>query len=298
MKDEFSSAWILEKGIPIVRSYHGNITLRQLYYRLVSLGMTNSDKHYGRVKYATAKARWNGSLHFSDFVDLSRQTVGNTKYERTDPIEEANSTKETFEYWLEHYNKNKWENQRYYVEVFIEKQALQGVFAPVCRKWDVALNPCKGNPSLSYLYAAIQRMTRADRLGKKVVVLYFGDYDPTGEDIPRSIEENFEKMGFYDFTLERRLLLHDQVVAWDLPPAPTKKTDPRTANWDGIGQVELDAILPEELEQHCEDAIRDYFSEEKHDELEAMEEQERGEYQERVKEIMIELAEGLGNDTD
>lgn len=41
--------------------------------------------------------------------------------------------------------------------------------------------------------------------------------------------------------------MEQQVIEWGLPPAPAKETDSRTANWDGLGQVELDAVKPEKL---------------------------------------------------
>ena len=51
----------------------------------------------------------------------------------------------------------------------------------------------------------------------------------------------------------------EQVIRWNLPPAPAKLTDSRTANWDGLGQVELDAVDPKKLQRICQDAINDVF---------------------------------------
>jgi len=88
---------------------------------------------------------------------------------------------------MEFYAKNRWENQDYYIEVWIEKKALQGVFERPCRNNAVALFACKGYPSLTSVKEASYRIRS---VSQEPIILYFGDYDPTGEDIPRSISDN------------------------------------------------------------------------------------------------------------
>ncbi len=60
-----------------------------------------------------------------------------------------------------------------------------------------------------------------------------------------------------------------------MPPAPAKETDSRTANWDGLGQVELDAVKPEKLIALLDDAINEIFDQDLYDELIATEAEER-----------------------
>jgi len=67
--DKFTRKWIIETGVPIVKSYGGNLTLRALHYRLVAKGMTNTLQHYKRVVTAMIDARWDGLVEFSDFLD-------------------------------------------------------------------------------------------------------------------------------------------------------------------------------------------------------------------------------------
>jgi len=107
--------------------------------------------------------------------------------------------------------------------------------------------------------------------------LYFGDYDPSGEDIPRSIKENLQKFGI-DVIVKRIALMEDQVLKWKLPHAPAKETDTRTANWDGLGQVELDAVKPEKLMSLCEESVRSVFDMDLYDELLESEASERKYY--------------------
>lgn len=282
-KSQFTKKWILETGIPIVESYGGNLTLRALHYRLVASGMTNDLAHYKKVVNTMVEARWNGSVDFDAFMDHERQTLGSTDYTETNVEDAVETAKSAIRSWASYYNKNRWENQPIYPEVFIEKKALQGVFDEPCRKWDVALNPCKGYPSLTFLYDAKQRFERAQDEGKKVIILYFGDYDCSGEDIPRSISDNLERMGLNDVEVRRIALMKAQVIKWKLPPAPTKTTDTRGNTWGGLGQVELDAVEPRKIVELLEAAIEKIFDRDLHSELLEQEEEESREYKQILK---------------
>lgn len=235
MKDQFTKQWIIDNSIEITSRYAaGVLTLRGLHYQLVSIGMTNDINHYKRVVNAMIFARWEGLIDFETFSDLDRSMVGETKSSETSVDSEVISSTDAIRYWMTHYSKNRWENQTYYPEVFIEKKALQGVFQGVCRRWNVALGACKGYPSLTFLNESKKRFENSIYEGKQPVIIYFGDYDPSGEDIPRSIEENLMRLGV-DVRVKRIALMEDQVIEMNLPPAPAKSSDTRTANWDGLG---------------------------------------------------------------
>jgi hypothetical protein len=279
MKDIYNKQWIIDNSIEIVDRYEkGILTLRALHYQLVSIGMTNTLRHYKRVVDAMITARWAELIDFDAFSDHDREMIGFTNYEITDVDDQISNAKEQLESWMTTYNKNKWENQPIYPEIFIEKKALQGVFQSPCRERDVALGACKGYPSLTFLHDASRRLIRASNEGKKPVIIYFGDYDPSGEDIPRSIEENIKRFGCEDIEIRRIALMESQVVEWKLPPAPVKEGDSRSAKWDGLGQVELDAVSPEKLQQMCIDAIEDVFDQSLYNDLLKEETYEREAY--------------------
>jgi len=288
MGDRFTAKWICETGIPIVESYGGNITLRALHYQLVANGMINDVQHYKRVVSTMIEARWNGLVHFGAFLDHERETLGQTDWEITEVDRSADNAKQQIKLWATSYKKNRWENQPIYPEVFIEKKALQGVFEAPCRKWNIALNPCKGYHSLTFLHDAYKRFDEAIDFGKEPIILYFGDYDCSGEDIPRSIGENLKRMGA-SVEVRRIALMVEQVREWKLPPAPTKVKDSRAANWDGIGQVELDAVEPKKITKLCNDAIESVFDETLFDELQDQEEEEQEEFKSILKRDFVTL---------
>jgi len=187
--------------------------------------------------------------------------------------------------WMTNYSKNRWENQTIYPELFIEKKALIGVFEQPCLDMDIALCPCKGYPSLTYIHDAANRFKEARNDGKEPIILYFGDYDPSGEDIPRSIGETLYKMDI-EVEVKRILLMEHQVIKWKLPPAPTKITDSRSANWSGLGQVELDAIEPRKLKEIAAKAIMELFDEDLYEDLKAQESDEEEIYVSELKQFV------------
>jgi hypothetical protein len=277
MGSKFTRKWIIESGVPIVGDYGGNITLRGLHYLLVAQGMTNDLLHYKKVISAMVSARWAGDVGFDAFLDHERESIGQTEYEPTDVESSVDEAEQQIREWATSYHKNRWENQNAYVEVFIEKKTLQGIFQEPCSEWGVALNPCKGYPSLTFLYDAKKRFDEAMCNDKEPVILYFGDYDCSGEDIPRSIGETLDRMGT-PVEIRRIALVLQQVEEWGLPPAPTKVQDSRARNWDGIGQVELDAVEPRKLTKLCNDAIEDTFDEDAYEELQEQEAEEQAEF--------------------
>jgi hypothetical protein len=290
IKDEFTRDWIIENSLNIIPNYdYGVLTLRALHYQLVALGMTNTIQHYKRVVGAMKKARKNGLVPYETFSDHDREQVGYTNSSLTDIDVSIEMGKEQVEAWMNNYRKNKWENQKNYIEVWIEKKALQGVFAPVCRREEVGLCPCKGYPSLTFLHEAAERFKMEMENDKEVVLLYFGDYDATGEDIPRSIADNFYMLFGLKIKIKRIALMKQQVLDWNLPPAPTKKTDSRAKNWDGLGQVELDAVAPDKLQKMLKNAVKDFFDVSAYAKLKLEEEEEREQYVRELKNFVTNL---------
>ena len=272
----FTKSWIIENAVDVLSQYEaGVLTIRGLHYQLVSRGMTNDVQHYKRVVAATGQARWDGIISFDAFSDRERSMACMTRADETIYDEKVSEAKTQIRLWASNYSLNRWENQPYYPEVLIEKKALEGVFHKTCLRNGIALGACKGYPSLTFLHDMSLRIIAATDKGKLPIILYFGDYDPSGEDIPRALRENLISLGCDEDLEVRRICLNeDQVLEWGLPPAPTKDTDSRSAHWNGLGQVELDAVKPEKLMSLLQGAIDEIFDEDLHDELRNREERE------------------------
>lgn len=288
VKDKFTKSWIIENAVDVLSNYEpGILTIRGLHYQLVSRGMTNDIQHYKRVVAATGQARWDGIISFGAFSDRERSMACNTQSDDTIYEDEVMNAKKQIKLWANNYYLNRWENQPIYPEVLIEKKALEGVFYKTCMTNGVALGACKGYPSLTFLHDISFRIKEAEYRGKQPIILYFGDYDPSGEDIPRALRENLIQLGCNEELEVRRICLNeDQVIDWGLPPAPTKDTDSRSVHWTGLGQVELDAVKPEKLMNLLQGAIDEVFDEELYDELKERERREATMYRTELKEFI------------
>ena len=77
-----------------------------------------------------------------------------------------------------------------YVEVWLEKDALSGVVFPITGELDVPLMVTRGYPSISFLHGAAETIARQ---GKPSYLYYFGDHDPSGVDITRSVADGIQE---------------------------------------------------------------------------------------------------------
>lgn len=286
--DKFTRQWIIENAQKILLDYSGGITIRQLHYRLVAMGMTNDTNHYKRVVGAMTKARWDGTINMNAFIDRERTMFGVTEDETKDLQTEIEQGKDQINAWMNAYDLNRWSNQENYIEIGIEKKALQGVFEDPCRSANVGLAPFKGYSSITFLHEAVARFEDAVANDKVPIILYFGDYDPSGLDIPRSIRDNLNRMGV-DVEVKRIALNPDQIHEMDLPGVPAKLTDSRTNNWLGGKVVECDAVEPITLAQMCRDAIDEHFNQDLYNELKDRESDEGTLYRKALKDYVLGL---------
>jgi len=142
-----------------------------------------------------------------------------------------------------------------------EGSALSRLVSEVANQYSVRTFPTRGYPSFTY----VQRMAsyiRKRLKGKKAVVLYFGDFDPSGVDIERDLTERLRKYGAGDFTVRRVALTPQQIVQHRLPPMPVKKSDARAPSFVaayGNEAVELDALEPNVLKLLVARSIAEYI---------------------------------------
>ena len=103
----------------------------------------------------------------------------------------------------------------------------------------------------------------ADRYNtdKESIILYLGDFDPSGLDIERSLDNRLQREGVC-FEVKRVQLTHTEALSCQLPPNPSKISDTRYktfVNIYGSDSWELDALEPEVLQNFVEEAIKSYI---------------------------------------
>ena len=161
-------------------------------------------------------------------------------------------------------DREKWHKQRNYVEVWIEKKGLLGVIEPITKAWEVSLVAAAGQCSKTILYEAAQHFDRISRSGRQPVVLYFGDYDPAGRAIWRSLEERVTRYceeTTPDFFYKG--VTQEQIESYSLPTRPlddSKKGTSGMKDFDDDRAVDLDAMPAEALRRLVDDSIMQLYS--------------------------------------
>lgn len=300
---------VIHRAIAIIQEYADqgfDLTLRQLYYQFVARGwLPNRDTSYKRLGEIIGNARMGGLLPWSAIVDRTRFIRKLSHWDTPRDIIAGAAAS---------YHNDLWRDQPKRVEVWIEKDALVGVFQGRCEDWDVPLFSCRGYTSVSEVWRAAQRLGSYLAAGQDVVILHFGDHDPSGIDMTRDIEDRLHTFLYGDwvrwaredglsrhfdmadtaqveryleqhghlawhrrFSIRRMALNYDQVEQYQPPPNPAKSSDSRFRRYleeHGDESWELDALEPTVLADLVEAGIADEIDQDKFDA--AQERQQRG----------------------
>jgi hypothetical protein len=286
---------IIKLSKSILASYDYPITLRQLYYRLVSKGMINNQHSYSRLIRLMTRAREDRVIDPDSIEDRNRLLLNHTgMYEFDYDVNKFFSTRlNFFRESHQRFTLDIWHHQEYRVEVWSEKDAVrtellhgaEGYRCPVCI--------CRGYSSFSFIHSLLKRQEEIENWtsGQRILILYFGDRDPSGEDMVRDLQDRIIRyMG--DYAIENApivckvALTDDQVTELELPPAPSKPSDSRNKKFvekhGDVAAVELDAIPPELLTQMVEEHIQAAIDETKWNEAVADEKARREELKEKL----------------
>jgi hypothetical protein len=183
------------------------MTVRQVFYRLVSAGVIEkTEAEYNTtVIRLLSDMRLDGEIPFAWIAD-------NTRWVRKPRVH--NSLAEALHYTAEFYRRDFWTSMPAYVEIWLEKEALAGVLVEETDPWGVPLYVTRGYASLSYLYSAAETIRET---GKATYIYYFGDLDPSGLDISRSIEQRLRQFApDCEIHFERVAITREQVIEMNL----------------------------------------------------------------------------------
>jgi hypothetical protein len=253
---------VVKESKAIFKQYKTALTLRQLFYRLVSKHiMANTIAQYKQLSRILVKAREDGDMPEDCLEDRTRTTIGaDGGYDNTEEFIDAHIR--WFKDSWERYTMPLWETQPDRVEIWVEKDALSQICSRIAEGFNVKTCPSRGYSSYTYVKKAVDRI-RGDYQDKTVTILYFGDYDPSGVDIERDLGERLHRYGAGLVKVERMALTLAQIQKYQLPPFPAKTTDPRLAKFiadtGGSDAVELDALEPDVLEKMILEAIQNHI---------------------------------------
>jgi hypothetical protein len=263
------------------------MTLRQVHYRLVS---RDDIVHPNTVNAYDLLGRWlrddrlDGYIKWEWMEDRMRVARGWRGWD--DPGEFLADV-------LDGYFRDPWQDdeQDHYVEAWLEKDALSGIFSDVLGRYRVTLNVGRGYDGWSSIKRAADRYNYwRDWRGADTTVLYFGDFDPSGEDMHRSLIERLGVLDAHPEVIKVALTREDaQRLPGDVAKADDSRAPAFVAKYGDLA-VELDALPVEEL------TARIWASVEAHMNVDALEESRRLEREQR--EEMRDLAERLAEEDD
>ncbi len=182
------------------------MTLRQCFYRLVAQQVIqNSRAAYQSCSKALVAARREGLIPWDHLEDRLRQPRMVPMW--TGLPEFATTAAAA-------YRRDVWAEQPVVLGTWLEKDALSGIVADVLEPYGVTLNIGRGFDGWSSIYNA------ASRLGPGDTILYFGDFDPSGEDMVRSLRERLASLGSRPKIIKCALTFED-VHQYQLPLYPS-----------------------------------------------------------------------------
>jgi hypothetical protein len=258
---------MIHKVTTTVASYKAQgyeLTLRQVYYVFVSkdwfpaswadkaTGSTNNERSYKKLGDLISDARMAGVLDWHAIEDRTREMDGNSHWESPQSILGSCASS---------YRIDKWEGQYYRPEVWVEKDALEGVVGRACRRLDIPFFSCRGYTSMTAMWNNATRLKGVAERDSVPVILHLGDHDPSGIDMSRDIEDRvrlFMDDRGDDLIFKRIALSMAQVEQYGPPENPAKVTDSRFRKYQseyGDSSWELDALEPSVLDALIESEV-------------------------------------------
>jgi len=280
---------VIEQANDIIEIYAAqgfDLTLRQLFYQFVSRGLLpNKDTEYKRLGSIINDARLAGLIDWERITDRTRNLRGNSHWD--EPQDIMRSAAYSFAI-------DKWAEQEYRPEIWVEKDALVGVIEGVCTRLDVNYFSCRGYTSQSEMWAAAQRLESYYDAGQQPLVIHLGDHDPSGIDMTRDISDRLELFAS-GITVERIALNMNQIQQYRPPPNPAKVTDSRATSYIrkfGRSSWELDALEPNVIAQAIERTVLSYRDEDFWERAVRLEQEHRADLEDaarRWKEVVAHL---------
>ena len=225
---------ILARAWELVQSVDYSVSLRWLFYKLFQEGYYTDKKHY--------KTQFGGAL--------SDARHGYYKGWRPDTL--TDGTRATFyrghgpytpQEWVNQLAENvvcslnKWHAQDYYVELWYEARAMHQQFAHYTEH--ITLRPMSGKPSIPFKWEIAKDLENFAGYGLPIVILYFGDLDETGQEIPTTLVKDVRKWCSVDFKFIYCGLTSAQVKKYNVPQNPEKPG----YQWEGLPDAGAKEII-------------------------------------------------------
>ena len=227
---------------------------RAIYY---FLGAKNeiplTERGYKALNALTVDMRKRGEIPWGYFPVL-RGANGRGASTYQDPESFFDMYKNWFLNSARYYHLPRWLYQSYHVEVWVEKVGLLPDVERAVQGLDIQCRSVGGFPPWEFVYDnidSIKEYMNDRRKDSQFVVLYLGDLDPSGRDIPRQLKESLEFFNL-DVDLEWVGITPEHVERYGLPQIPLDQ--------EVLGKIHRDPRYPKYMdwlrdEQDIEDEM-------------------------------------------
>ena len=241
-----ANAELLNTALAIIKSVEYKPSLRWLQYQLLQKGLLrNKQVAFNTFKGLASKARkgfWNGWTPWTLADSIREFHDAGRGYQNLDEYMEA---EKNYAVTLDFMH-----NQNYYVEVWYEAMAMHGQFKHILEPLGIPLLPFQGDTSISIKWEAAERLEkRYNDFGKPVVIIYFGDCDDKGKQIPQSAIKDIRLWCDPDFEFIVAGLTLAQAKKYKLPENPEKK-----------GQYQWEALPDKAAKEIILGTVRKYWN--------------------------------------
>jgi hypothetical protein len=223
-------------------------TVRGVCYGLFVRGVIPSmaKRNTDRVSRALVAAREEGMIPWEWIVDETREVERRPSWD--DASEYVRVVRKA-------YRRDFWTDQPKRVLLASEKGTVRGVVRPVLEDHGVGFLPLHGFSGATTVYDLAQGDD-----GRPLVLLYIGDFDPSGLCMSeRDLPNRLEKYGGHHVEVQRIALLPEDLPGLPSFPAKSKAKDSRS-KWfrENYGERcwELDAMHPNDLRDRVRECIR------------------------------------------
>lgn len=259
---------IVQTAVDILKESKFPLTIRRLYYELISKGVIeNSAKSYTSMVTKLNAARWDGDVPvelLGKIIDGGREPLRVLSWAN---IAAYAPTAAAI------YERDRWENQSAYVELWVEKQAIVSLLEDVCSENHVVLRPLHGFNSFTAIHLTAKDLLK---IHKNITIFYFGDHDPHGHEIEHDARERlFRMFGLLGNPAKRHAvefrprlgILPEDIGKFGILPLDVEELEKGGDNFKakrdafiekyGNEAAEVDGLPAEELIQRVQGAIDD-----------------------------------------
>lgn len=249
---------ILDRAFELVQSVPYSVSLRWLFYRLYQEGFYKTKDDYKfRFTPLLSRARHTGFKHWRPDTladDTRRAEVRVGGYASPDDAMQDLGSRlvEAAIVSIDHFYR-----QEHYIELWFEARAMVGQFKHYTKSIDLV--PMGGTASIPFKWSLAKRLeAAAERYGKPIVILYFGDEDLAGHTIQKTVESDVRRWTEVDFKLVWCGLTEEQIHGYELPENVEKKG----YQWEAVGDKAAKEIITAAVDEYVDTDLIDEAEEE------------------------------------